>query len=84
MRDSFIDLEPPAHTRIHRLVQWAFTRKASESYRPRLEEVAERSIDEALERGSMEAIADFATPIPLTMIAELLGIPREDQPMLVE
>lgn len=84
VRDSFIDLEPPAHTRIHRLVQWAFTRKASESYRPRLEEVAERSIDEALERGSMEAIADFATPIPLTMIAELLGIPTEDQPMLVE
>ncbi len=84
VRDSFIDLEPPAHTRIRRLVQWAFTRKASESYRSRLEEVAERSIDEALDSGSMEVIADFATPIPLTMIAELLGIPTEDQPMLVE
>jgi cytochrome P450 len=84
VRDSFIDLEPPAHTRIRRLVQWAFTRKASESYRPRLEEVATRSIDQARERGSMEAIADFATPIPLTMIADLLGIPAADQPMLVE
>ena len=84
VRDSFIDLEPPAHTRIRRLVQWAFTRKASESYRPRLEEVAARAIDQARERGSMEAIADFATPIPLTMIADLLGIPSEDQPMLVE
>jgi cytochrome P450 len=83
VRDSFIDLEPPAHTRIRRLVQWAFTRKASESYRPRLEEVAGRSIDAALERGRMEAIADFATPIPLMMIAELLGIPQADQPMLV-
>ncbi|MEX2280298.1 MAG: cytochrome P450 [Acidimicrobiia bacterium] len=83
VRDSFIDLEPPAHTRIRRLVQWAFTRKASESYRPRLEEVAARSIDQALDRGSMEAIADFATPIPLTMIADLLGIPTADQPMLV-
>lgn len=84
VRDSFIDLEPPAHTRIRRLVQWAFTRKASETYRPRLEEVAARSVDEARERGSIEAIADFATPIPLTMIADLLGIPAVDQPMLVE
>ena len=84
VRDSFIDLEPPAHTRIRRLVQWAFTRKASESYRPRLEEVASRAIETARERGSMEAIADFATPIPLTMIADLLGIPTGDQPMLVE
>lgn len=84
VRDGFIDLEPPAHTRIRRLVQWAFTRKASESYRPRLEAVATRSIDDARERGSLETIADFATPIPLTMIAELLGIPPDDQPMLVE
>lgn len=84
VRDSFIDLEPPAHTRIRRLVQWAFTRKTSETYRPRLEEVAARSIDQARERGTMEAIADFATPIPLTMIADLLGIPPSDQPMLVD
>ena len=84
VRDSFIDLEPPAHTRIRRLVQWAFTRKASETYRPRMEEVAARSIEEARQRGSFEAISDFATPIPLTMIADLLGIPVGDQPMLVE
>jgi cytochrome P450 len=84
VRDSFIDLEPPAHTRIRRLVQWAFTRKASESYRPRMEAVASAAIDQALERGWMEAIGDFATPIPLTMIAELLGIPPDDQPTLVD
>lgn len=84
VRDSFIDLEPPAHTRIRRLVQWAFTRKASESYRPQMEDVARRAIDVARQRGQMEAIADFATPIPLTMIAELLGIPPTDQPMLVD
>ncbi|MEX1005809.1 MAG: cytochrome P450 [Acidimicrobiia bacterium] len=84
VRDSFIDLEPPAHTRIRRLVQWAFTRKTSATYRPRLEEVAARSIARAREQGTMEAIADFATPIPLTMIADLLGIPSGDQPMLVE
>ena len=84
MRDSFIDLEPPEHTRIRRLVQWAFTRRTSQSYRPAMETVAQDAIGRARERGHMEAIADFATPIPLTMIADLLGVVDSDQPMLVE
>ncbi len=79
IRGSFIDLEPPRHTRIRRLVQWAFTRRASESYRQRLVATADRIIEEALGRGRMEAIGEFATPIPLTMIAELLGVPSADQ-----
>lgn len=83
-RDSFIDLEPPAHTRIRRLVQHAFTRRASNSYRPRLEAAAAALIDQALDKGGMEAISEYATPIPLTMISELMGIPAEDQPALVE
>jgi cytochrome P450 len=83
IRGSFIDLEPPRHTRIRRLVQWAFTRRASESYRARMQETADRLLDRALEEGRMEAIADYATPIPLTMIGELLGIPGADQPQLV-
>ncbi len=83
IRDSFIDLEPPRHTRIRRLVQWAFSRRASESYRARMQATADRLVDRALEAGKMEAIAEFATPIPLTMIAELLGIPGGDQPRLL-
>ncbi len=84
IRDSFIDLEPPRHTRIRRLVQWAFTRRASQSYRPRMEAEAHRRLDLAARTGTMEAIADYATPIPLVMIAELMGVPPEDQPRLVE
>lgn len=83
IRGSFIDLEPPRHTRLRRLVQWAFTRRSSESYRARLEATAADAIETALERGSMEAIAEYATPIPLQMIADLLGIPETDQPQLV-
>jgi cytochrome P450 len=83
VRGSFIDLEPPAHTRIRRLVQNAFGKRASESYRARLVETADRALDVALERGSMEVISDYATPIPLTMIADLLGVPAADQPRLV-
>ncbi len=84
IRDSFIDLEPPRHTRIRRLVQWAFSRRASESYRRRMVATAQRALDAALDSGDLEAIAGFATPIPLTMIAELLGVPASDQSMLVD
>ncbi len=82
-REAFIDLEPPAHTRLRRLVQHAFTRRASSSYRPRLEAAAAALLDRALASGAMEAIADYATPIPLAMISELMGIPAEDQAELV-
>ena len=83
IRGSFIDLEPPRHTRLRRLVQWAFTRRSTETYRPRLEATAAAALETAIERGAMEAIAEYATPIPLVMIADLLGIPQGDQPQLV-
>lgn len=80
---SFIDLEPPQHTRIRRLVQWAFTRRASEAYRERMQLTADAKLDAALAKRSMDGIADYGTPIPLTMIAELLGVPATDQPRLI-
>ncbi len=84
IRESFIDFEPPDHTRLRRLVQSAFNRRASESYRPRLEATATRLLDEALERGEMDGVADYAEPIPLAMIADLMGVPETDQPLLVD
>jgi cytochrome P450 len=83
IRGSFIDLEPPKHTRLRRLVQWAFTRRSTETYRARLEATAADALETALQSGTMEAIDDYATPIPLAMIADLLGIPPEDQRQLV-
>lgn len=83
IRGSFIDLEPPRHTRLRRLIQWAFTRRSTETYRPRLEATAEAAIATAVEKGTMEAISEYATPIPLVMIADLLGIPQSEQPQLV-
>ncbi len=84
IRESFIDLEPPRHTRLRRLVAKAFTRRSSEAFRPRLVDAAERVLDSALADGHMEAIGQFATPIPLAMIAELMGIEPTSQPQLVE
>ena len=84
IRGSFMDMEPPAHTRIRRLVQAAFSRRSAESYRRRMEETANTLLDRMLEKGSAEAIADYATPIPLVMISELMGVPAEDQMHLVD
>lgn len=78
IRESFIDLEPPRHTRLRRLVSQAFTRRSSEAFRPRLERAADQILDRVLEEGKLEVIDDFATPIPVAMIAELMGIPGED------
>jgi unspecific monooxygenase len=84
IRESFIDLEPPRHTRLRRLVSKAFTRRSSEAFRARLEAAADRILRAAVETGRIEAINDLATPIPLAMIAELMGIAPDDQPRLVE
>jgi unspecific monooxygenase len=84
IRGAFIDLEPPDHTRLRRLVQAAFSKRASESYRLSMEETAEQLLDRAIDKGSMDAIADYATPIPLAMIADLMGVPTEDQMQLVD
>lgn len=83
IRGSFIDLEPPQHTRIRRLVQGAFTKRSAESYRPQIEVLAKSLMDVAVESGGMEAIADYATPIPLAMIGSMLGVPSEDHHRLV-
>ena len=84
VRESFIDLEPPRHTRLRRLVSKAFTRRSSEAFRPRLEQAADEILDRALEAGSLEVIEEFAKPIPVAMIADLMGIPTHDHNKLLE
>jgi cytochrome P450 len=84
IRESFIDLEPPRHTRLRRLVSKAFTRRSSEAFRPRLEEAAVGIVDRAIESGTLDVIEDFATPIPVAMIAELMGLPAEDHRQVLD
>ena len=84
IRESFIDLEPPRHTRLRKLVSTAFTRRSSEAFRPSIEEAADVLLDRALETGSMEVISQYATPIPVAMIADLMGIPARDHSLLLD
>ena len=67
------------HRRLRRLVTKAFTPRMVEQLRPRIQEIADSLIDAVADRGEMELVDDFAFPLPITVIAELLGIPPGDR-----
>ena len=63
------------HRRLRRLVSKAFTPRMIERLRPRIQEIADELIDRVSVAGEMELVSDFAFPLPITVIAELLGVP---------
>jgi len=73
--------DPPTHTRIRKLVSKAFTKRAIESRRARMEVVTNELLDRVAPQGEMDLVADLARPVPATMICEMLGVPSEDQEM---
>ncbi|MFL6129228.1 MAG: cytochrome P450 [Mycobacteriales bacterium] len=71
--------DPPTHTRLRRLVSKAFTSGRIEQLRPRVQEMADGLAARFLPRGEAELIAEFAFPLPLMVIMELLGLPEADR-----
>jgi pimeloyl-[acyl-carrier protein] synthase len=78
-RASMLRLDPPDHTRLRSLVSKAFTPRAVERMRPRIEEYVDRLLAALAGRRSMELVADFAAPLPVSVIAEMLGVPVADR-----
>lgn len=74
-----LNIDPPDHTRLRRLVSKAFTPRRVAEFAPRVQELTDRLIDGFAERGSADLIHDFAFPLPIYAICDLLGVPREDQ-----
>jgi cytochrome P450 len=70
--------DPPDHTRLRGLVNKAFTPRVVERLRPRIDSVVEELLDSCADDGGMDLISDLATPLPILVIADLLGIPIED------
>ncbi|MCI0354129.1 MAG: cytochrome P450, partial [Acidobacteria bacterium] len=74
-----LSTDQPDHTRLRALVQKAFTARFVEDLRPRIESLAEELLDRAAARGRMDVVTDFAQPLPITIIAEMLGVPVSDR-----
>lgn len=80
---SMLELEPPVHTRLRALVNRAFVSRQIERLRPRVEALANELID-AFPRGEpFDLLPAYASPLPLTIIAEMLGVPTEMGPQLL-
>ncbi|BBC35345.1 Cytochrome P-450 hydroxylase [Streptomyces graminofaciens] len=79
---GMLDLEPPDHTRIRRLVSKAFTPRTVEQLKPYVHGLAGELVAELVEAGGGDLLADVAEPLPVAVIAEMLGIPESDRPQL--
>ncbi|MGW1492431.1 cytochrome P450 family protein [Streptomyces sp. NPDC002402] len=74
-----LNIDPPDHTRLRRLVSKAFTPRVVAEFAPRVQELTDRLIDGFAEKGEADLIHEFAFPLPIYAICDMLGVPREDQ-----
>ncbi|MED4732204.1 cytochrome P450 [Aneurinibacillus migulanus] len=79
--ESIISQDPPKHRLYRSIISKAFTPKSVEGLTPRIHEITNELLDHVVDKGEMDIIADFAYPLPVIVIAELLGVPKEDREM---
>jgi cytochrome P450 len=72
---SILNVDPPDHTRLRRLVSKAFTPKMVHELRPRIQVLVDEALDTMAARGEADVISDLAFPLPFTVISEMLGMP---------
>jgi cytochrome P450 len=85
-RNAILEMEPPDHTRLRRLISTAFARGHVERLRPWVQELADSLVDGLVERSAgtepVDLLAGMAEELPVAVIAELLGVPDVDRPLL--
>jgi cytochrome P450 len=85
-RNAILEMEPPDHTRLRRLISAAFARGHVERLRPWVEELARTLVDGLVERSggtdAVDVLSGMAEQLPVAVIAELLGVPDADRPLL--
>jgi cholest-4-en-3-one 26-monooxygenase len=80
---SMINQDPPDHTRRRRMVSHGFTLRRVADHEPYLRQKVNELIDAVIDRGACDLVADIATPLPMYMIGELMGLPEADHEMLL-
>ncbi len=82
-RRTMMELDPPDHTRLRRLVNRGFTRRAVDAYESAIRQLAVLVIEEALSKGRFDFVHDVARQLPMRMLGRLLGVPDADGDRLV-
>jgi cytochrome P450 len=83
-RQSLIETDPPAHTRLRKLVSYAFTRSKVKEYEDYTRRIVCDLLDRAIARGEFDWVTKISEPVPITVLISILGLPQEDAPMLIE
>ena len=76
---TFLDLDPPDHTRLRGLVSKAFTPRAVRELGPRIQDLVDELLESVAGKSRIDLISDFAFPLPVIVIAEMLGVPAQDR-----
>ncbi|MGW1160147.1 cytochrome P450 family protein [Streptomyces sp. NPDC002519] len=79
MLRNMLQADPPDHTRLRRLVSKAFTARRVAELRPRVQAITDGLLDAIVQAGRADLVADFALPLPVAVISELLGVPTTDR-----
>lgn len=79
IRAGILDMEPPDHTRVRRLVAKAFTPRYVEGLRPMVQRITDSLVDEVSGAGEFDMLPTIAEPLPVAVIAEMLGVPEQDR-----
>ena len=76
----FLFFDPPRHTKLRALISKAFTPRVVANLEPRIRELSRELLNQHVKRGEMDLAVDFAVPLPMRVIAEMLGVPVADWP----
>lgn len=76
---TMLTVDEPDHRRLRRLVSRAFTPRYIEGLRPQVQRIADELLDQVQDQGQMELVEDYAFPLPINVISEMLGVPRADR-----
>jgi cholest-4-en-3-one 26-monooxygenase len=83
-RQSLIETDPPDHTRLRKLVSYAFTRSKVKEYEDYTRMIARDLLDKSIAKREFDWVTEISEPLPISVLISVLGLPQGDAPMLIE